>query len=198
MRTIFLWILLLTNISAFAAPRLLQQDAFIFRIMNFVVSFNEMQRDYRYLQDLKCLYPESILVVIFEDLKKSADKIGFAKLTPADLTFTNEQKEFFKQAIKFYKLRAYTETHQVVINPALIAGFYTVGKRSQCRMDGFVSSKEFKENFATLVKTEIFLRTRFLPDQKGPPDQERLAKIKESAELFVESVSKQITEEVFW
>jgi hypothetical protein len=199
MRYFFLWILILSySANLFAAPKLLQQDAFIFRIMNDVISFNDMKRDYGYLLDLKCLYPESILIVIFEELKKDADTIKFEQLTPDKISYDKQQKDFFKKVINFYKLKAYTQTHQVMINPALITGFYAVGKRSKCNMDGFASSKKFKDHFAHIVKMEIFLRSRFLPDQKGPPDAARLTKIKGSANLFVESVSKQITEEVFW
>lgn len=182
----------------FAAPKLILQDAFVFRVINEVVSLNDMQRDYKLLQDLKCYYPESVLVIIFENLRKNADSINFNSLTPKQLTYDKSQKEFFAQVIKFYKLKAYISSHQVVVAPALVGGLYTVAKRSGCRLNGFESSDKLQENFEQLLKMEIFLRSRFLPDEKGPPSKERLVKIKSSARLFLESVSKQITEEVFW
>lgn len=182
----------------FAAPKLVQQDAFIFRVMNEVVSLNDMQRDYGLLQDLKCYYPESVLVIIFDNLKKNADELNFTSLTPKQITYDKSQKDFFSKVIKFYKLKTYTSSHRVVIAPALIGGLYTVAKRSGCRLAGFESSDKLQANFEQILKMEIFLRSRFLPDEKGPPSKERLVKVKSSARLFLESVSKQITEEVFW
>ena len=184
--------------NLYALPTLVKEDTFVFRVLNEVISLNDMQRDYGVLQDLKCYYPESILVVIFEDLKKSADNIKFSKLTGKEIVYSVPQRDFFSKVIKFYKLKAYTSGQQVVVNPGIVGGFYTVAKRSGCRLSGFESSDKFETNFEKILKMEIFLRARFMPDEKGPPDLQRLDKIKSSATLFLESVSKQITEEVFW
>lgn len=187
-----------TAASNVTSAKLVLQDAFVFKVVNEVVSLNDMQRDYKLLQDLKCYYPESVLVIIFEGLTKNAEKIQFSSFTPKQLTFDKTQKDFFSQVIQFYKLKAYISTHQVVIAQALVGGLYTVAKRSACRLDGFESSNKLQTNFEQILKMEIFLRSRFLPDELGPPSKERLIKIKSSARLFLESVSKQITEEVFW
>lgn len=191
----FVFILGLTFLShsTFSKEKLVDQDAFIFRVMDNVVSFKELQQDYILIQNLKCFYPESLLIVLFDKLVKDAEKLNISALTAKNVNFGSGQKELFQEFIKFYKLHSYVESHSVVLSPDLVTSLYAMAKKQKCEISGFENSKKFVPRMEQILKMEVFIRSRFLTSNGS-----NAKKIRQSVQLFLESVSKQVTEEVFW
>lgn len=179
--------------QSFAKERLVEQDSFMFKILSDVVSFKEIQADYVLLNDLKCFYPESFLYVMFEDLMKQSSNLKLESLQSNEINYSEDQIGLFKKYVNFYKLRSYVDSLSVVVSPDLVTGFYAMAKKSKCRLAGFKNTKTLTDRLEQIVKIEIFVRSRFISQT-----EELTLKIKQSANLFLESVSKQITEEVFW
>jgi hypothetical protein len=160
-----------------------------------VFSLEDLSEYFFELNNLKCYYPDSLLVKIF---KKEIESKNQKFLVHTD-SFSDFQKAYLIELIDFAKLLIYSRSHDVRVNSALVKYFYTTANRVKCSMKSFNSSTKFNLRSTELVRLEVFVRSRFLPTEKsGKVTPEEYKKAVSAARGLILSISRQIDEEVYW
>ncbi len=165
-------------------------DVFLFRIVDTVYSLNESKAIYQDLKILKCIYPESLLKDVFKGVISSgADKKLFKVKDYTKKRYSRDQIFFFKRLIRFAKLKSYIQSHKVNLNSNLDNLFYQSALKNKCSLSVFGPKKKFESKFLQLVRMEIFLRSRYVLDEK------KLAKDQTAAQgvkSLIKSIENQI------
>jgi hypothetical protein len=192
----YLILLVLICSQSFASKEnVLIKDKVVFKAATEVFTLSELKSYFQSFQDMSCFYPDSLLTKIFSiELKDTK----VANLDYSDV-FTVNQKVYFVKILKFAKLLVYSRSHDVVLNNALNRYFYSIAKSKQCYAGSFDENKEFNFFAKELMKLEIFMRSRFLPEEKsGKVTSKEYLKAVNGARALIKSLDKQIDEEVYW
>ena len=191
--------LLLYSTTTFATGEIVLKDTFIFKIMGGnIISISDIEADLDKLRVLDCYYPNSLVMDVFESFYRRGQKLDFDQLYNQDRPFKENQTVFFKQAVPFYKMKAYISTQRVETNSKFNKGLYLVGRKNKCEMSLFDENQKVEASYLDIFKIELFFRARFIPEQRGIVTAELLKAAKTNVELFVESVTKQIEDKVLW
>jgi hypothetical protein len=178
-----------TNVRAEVEREVVAEDRMIFKVARSVYSQGDLLRIYTGINDLGCLYPDSLLQKIFKQEFQS--KIGL-ELLPS-------QKAYFLRIIPFMKLLTYSKSQSVVVNPSLSKYFYLSAKRNSCSVLGFKPDKSLKAGLAEILRLEVFVRSRFLPSEKsGKSNNDDTKKAIVAAQNLMKSIGRQVEEEVYW
>ena len=140
------------------------------------------------------MYPSSLVHRIF-----SSDFEGM-KLKNFDQRseFSKNEINYFERLIPFFKLMAYSKSHEVTVKPVLKKYFRLSAKQNKCDMSVFVD-KNFSETFEEIVKMEVFVRSRFLPSEsQGKSSKADIDKAVIGARNLITSIDQQIEEEAYW
>lgn len=178
-----------------SATGVIKKDVMVFKVATTVFSLKDLENLSDEIKNLRCIYPEALILKIFEDeFGVSKDKF-FVYQQP----FSSEQKKYFKRLIEFAKLSIYSESQSVTVRPALIKALYTNARKRKCSLQNFKKGGEIKASFLELVRFEVFSRSRFLANDKG----ERLSKSDMNkaiiaAKSLSKSISRQVEAEVYW
>ena len=180
-----------------AESSVIHQDRMIFKVSRTVFSQNDLLKIFTDINDLSCLYPESLLVQIFhkefsqKNIKYFSPRVGLELLA--------SQKAYFLRIIPFMKLLTYAKSQSVVVNPSLSKYFYLSAKKKSCSVLGFKSDKTLKPGLGAILRLEVFVRSRFLPSEKsGKTNSDDIQKAIQAAKNLMKSIGRQIGEEVYW
>lgn len=191
---------LFLSLSAFTQEgtrTLIHQDVFVFKVNDQVYSLEDLKQLGSDFSTLNCLYEDSLLTKSFEKIISiNQDQTNF-KVSKNDFKFTESQKKNFRVFIHFAKLVNYMRSQKVRVKKGLVKAFYLASNELKCPKSIFKSSKQFTKNFEQIMKAELFLRSRFLPDEKSKTKKDENEAVK-AGKALVETVDKQIQEEVFW
>lgn len=169
-------------------------DKMVFKISRSVFSLNDLNELHNDIETLKCIYPESLIIAIFQNtfLKSQRSHLKMKQ------KFTQKDKAYFLKLISFAKLFVYSKSQSVVIDPNIQKFFYLMGQRNKCYMNVF-NEKNFNPRFKSLVELEVFVRSRFLPTERsGKTTKNDIKKAVLAAKSLIKSISRQIEEEVYW
>lgn len=199
MKSITLKVLLLGGlffvISMSAHAKKILSDVFVFKIANEVYSLRDLKSHYQGMLNLNCVYPDSLLYMIFkqEFSKESKKNFVYSK------KFTSSQKLYFNSVLTFYKLLIYSKSYEINIKDSLERYFYLSSRQNNCSEEMFNGKKKFTSEFKEIMSLEIFIRSRFLPTEiQGKSTPVDIQKAVKSAKDLVKSIDKQISEEVYW
>lgn len=192
--------LFFTFLTNQANAKTLYKDAFIYKVSDEVYSLKDLQIMADNLNSLNCYYKDSLLTKVFKGIytKGSSPKLYVVKdytKTP----YSESQKEIFKKMVLFHKLKFYSDSHKVNVKPSVIKAFYLASRQLGCSGSIFISSSEFTKNFESMMKMELFLRSRYLPEEKSGKNTEAdNAQAVKSIKTLLTSIDKQISEETYW
>lgn len=185
---------LVTQVGASDERKVLFQDKYVFKISNEIFSLNNLENYFEELHNLKCYYPDSLLVRVFSDEMNSKHRNDFKMVEE----FSDKQKAYFVRLINFGKLLVYSRSHNVKVNSALEKYFHSITIKNKCSKSSFNGSK-FNPTAKELVRLEVFVRSRFLPVEKsGKVTKTDYLKAVTSTKALILSINRQIDEEVYW
>jgi len=184
------------NVSLSYGQKPYYSDVFLFRIVDTVYSLNEVKSIHKDLKTLKCIYPESLLKDVFKGvISRGEDQSIFKVKDYSKEKYSAVQITFFKKLIRFAKLKSYIQSHKVKLSPGLEGLFYQAAVKNKCSMQVFGVDKKFAPNFFKLVRMEIFLRSRYILDDKKKNGGQSGA---QGVNALIKSIENQISEEVYW
>ena len=196
MKKTSLFVLLIGGLFSSAAfSKSVMRDAVVFKVARKVFSLNDLRSYYQEVNNLKCIYKDSILTKIFSD-EFSGEKSGLFEFQHP---FSEKQKKYFQDLVEFAKLLVYSEAQTVVVKPSITKYFYLNAQRSGCPLDSFKENKDMKPRLREVTRLEVFARSRFLPNEKsGIATKDDIDKAIISAENLLKSIGKQIDDEYYW
>lgn len=183
------------SFAVIAKEKVVLKDVYLFKVLNTPKTYQDIRSGGKLLESFNCLYKDSFLIKIFKTLLKEQKRSSFFKQMPNNLNLSQKDKKLIQRFIRFYKFLSYVDSYVVPVDKTLPRGLYLMGLNKKCSLVGFKTPQAFTENFSQIVKAEVFLRTRFAEKRKGKVQTKNLI---ESADVFVDSVSKQISEVFFF
>lgn len=187
--------------SSLASKQILDEDIFVFRVVDEIYTLKELELFYNELEVLKCILPESITMAVLNIPFEKEFKNYFKNRPSKKIKFAVNQKFLFNLLKKSIKLKIYVESQRVKFSGQLENAFYTAATEQGCSKKIFTAKRKFSKSFAEILKIEIFLKGRYLNEKsKGVNEVKKLrvAKAKTSILLLLESIEKQINDEVYW
>lgn len=178
----------------------LYSDAFIYKISDQVYSLKDLEAVANNLIALKCYYQDSLLIKVFEDVYQlGKQKELFEIKDYTKVAYSPKQKELFKKLLQFHKLKYYSDSHKVTVQKSIIKAFYMASRQLKCPQSIFEETSSFSPEFNNIMKVEIFLRSRYLPEEKnGKNTNADVTQAVLGIKTLLNSVDKQITEETYW
>lgn len=180
----------LFSFTATAAPR---GDRFLFRVADQVVAGDDLAQAGEDLTALDCRFPDSLLAdYLGKGLapKLREEAVALAKLE-GPLKAHPPRTIFLGTLRRYWKLLTYVEGQEVEIAPALEKELANVPGCPSI-IDG---DNKVRASFRRWLRTEIYLRSRYARAGVAGTNPE---KRRESIELFVDSLDKQLGHEDFW
>jgi len=175
--------------------KILSRDKMVYKISRTVFSLNDLMLIHKNMENLKCMYGESLLNVIFQDQFYSKNK----KFYEFRETFSKTDQKFYLRLMEFSKLLVYSRSQNVVVDPNIEKYFYLMATQNKCSLDAFNSDKSFNTKFREIVELEIFVRSRFLPTEKNSKTTKTdIDKAVLASKSLLKSIARQIEEEVYW
>lgn len=185
---------LVLPIASADSDEIILQDKFVFKIANEVLSLKDLKRTKKNIEDLKCMYPESLVHKIFSQ-DFSGGRLNELKV---GTEFNQKDVKYFEKLIPFFKLLAYSKSHDVSIQPSLPKYFRLSATQKKCDLSLF-DEKEFIKSFEPIVRLEVFVRSRFLPSEsQGKSSVSDVEKAVIGARNLITSIDQQIDEEAYW
>jgi hypothetical protein len=185
----------ISSFSAKTKSETFLTDKFVFKVANEVFTVNNLKAYYNSLQNLKCIYPETLLYNVF----KSEFNLANNKWYFVSPEFNEEQKQYFNSIIKFGKLLVYSRSYDVVVKKSLKKYFYLSATKLKCDLSAFERNKDLTPSFNEILRLEIFMRSRFLPtERQGKSTKSDIEKAVKSSKDLIKSIDKQIDQEVYW
>ena len=191
---------LLSSIDRSQAQEVTFADAFVFKISEQIKSLNDQNKKIKTLKTLECYYPKSLLTQVFKGLIKLGEDQSLYKIQDyTKVDYSQAQKDFFQSSILFYKLKIYSQSHKTQVPRELPRAFYMASRQLNCGESIFDMAQEFTKEFHEVMRLELFLRTRYLPDENtSKKTQQDIDESIASINNFIGSIDKQISEETFW
>ncbi len=182
--------MLIVSLAATAAPR---GDRFLFRVADQVVAGDDLTQAGEDLTALACRVPDSLLVdYLGKGLapKLREEAVALAKLE-GPLKGHTPRIIFLGTLLRYWKLVTFVEGQEVEI-PAALEKELATGQSCPTVID---PDNRMRASFRRWLRTEIYLRSRYA---RAGAASSRPEKRRESIELFVDSLDKQLDHEVFW
>lgn len=170
------------------------RDLFVVRTGNEVYSLENLREYSQFLNDLKCFYPESLATEHFKFLQK----VPASYFDPKSFKINykdEDQKEITLLYIALLKMIRYASSQAVSVSSDLSKAFKLSAEKAGCDLRGF-DGVDFKEKMGNLALLEIFLRSRFMPNNEELTPKKR-ANILKNIISLQDSVTSQIDHELF-
>jgi hypothetical protein len=192
--------LLLFNQVSYAAPseeRVLTSERFIFRIVDQSIGISDINFQLRNLQGLDCVNHQSLIVRYFGK-GFPLEMTKFLKDLPLDSAqvpaYLHVHQELLKKMRIFFKLLRYADDQQTTISLDIRKLVRESAKEYKCNTE-ILYKDDLKSNFKQLLRLEMYLRGRY---GSQLADKRSFESIKQSMELFMDSLDKQFAHEYFW
>ncbi|MCO4754608.1 MAG: hypothetical protein KC478_08995 [Bacteriovoracaceae bacterium] len=191
-------IILISALLAFAsnghAAKVIFSDLFIFRVNNSVYSLDRLHTYEKFLEDLNCFYPDSIVVKNYSGLLKTPKDY----FVPAIYKKKKDSREFLETTFSFLglvKMIRYASSQSVSVSSELPKALILSAKKNKCVLRGF-EDKGLKDEMANLVLLEVFLRSRFMSKQDNGLSSKQITSILKNISSLEDSVKNQIDHEL--
>jgi len=193
-KKVFLFFFFTLFISS-ANSSVIKKDIMVFKVAKTVFSLVDLQTYFLVVQDFKCIYPDSLILKIFDQEFKKNHQSKLQFRTP----FSKEQKAYFKELIEFAKLSIYSESQSVTVNSNLEKALLKNAKNQKCSTESFNKKSKRRAYLDELIRFEVFARSRFL----SGGGQTRLAKDETNkaiiaAKSLLKSVGGQVEAQLYW
>jgi hypothetical protein len=167
----------------------------VFKVARSVFTLNNLKQIHEDIHNLKCMYDESLLSIIFEKQFKSQN----LKYLNYREVFSKEDKSIYKGLMDFSKLLVYSRSQNIVVNPNIVKYFYLMAQKNNCSLKVFDKDKMFMTRFKEIVELEVFVRSRFLPaEESAKTTKADINKAVLASKTLLKSISRQIDQEVYW
>lgn len=192
--------LLLFNQVSYAAPsemRVLTSERFIFRVVDQSVGVSDIKYQLRNLQGLDCVNHQSLIIRYFGK-GFAFDMDRFVREIPQDSKqvsdYLHKHQELLKKMRIFFKLLRYADDQQTSVSVDVRKLVRESAKENKCNTE-ILYKDDLKSNFKQLLRLEVYLRGRYGSQLE---DKRSFESIKQSMELFMDSLDKQFAHEYFW
>ncbi len=171
--------------------KLVDQDKFVFKVAGQVFSLQDLHAYYRSMRIFGCYDSHSLIRSFFSNELKKENETFY---TQDNLIFSENQKIYFQKIITFAKLLMYSKSFEQSSN---LKEFETKIRAHKCSNghnlgDLIVYIKEVKV-------LDHFLSSRFLPRKEDYlPTKQDLSKARSGVQNLINSIQKQIDQEVYW
>ena len=177
---------------------MISSDRFLLKILDKIISFQDVEFQLRNLKALNCLYDDSLIVKYLDkkyliDLTQFVDE--FPKGDEEARKLLHGQEQVLQKTRHLFKMLRYSEEQKMDVTPKLMELIRESVKENKCDMK-ILYRETLKINFISLMKLELYLRARYGGQLKG--HSSNFDSIRSSIELFVESLDKQFSHEYFW
>ncbi len=193
-RAVFLTALFSFMASAVAQTKTILQDLFVVRTGNEVYSLKDLEEYADYLKDLQCFYPESLIAEHFRVLQETQNSY-FVPKTYKEGFGAKAQAERTQGYIALLKMIRYASSQAVSVSSDLAKAFKLSAEKGNCPLRGF-SGLDFTDKMGDLALLEIFVRSRFLPNNEELTPKKKASILKNIVSLQ-DSVTSQIDHELF-
>lgn len=176
---------------------MISSDRFLLKILDKIVSFKDIEYQFRNLNALNCLYDDSFIVKYFDkSFLKDLDFFveNFPATDEAVQKYLHQNEKLLHQTRHLFKMLRYSEEQKMDVTTQLTKLLRESVKENKCNTE-ILYKDTLKTNFLSLIKLELYLRARYGGQLKGASGFDSL---RPSIELFVESLDKQFTHEYYW
>ncbi len=126
------------------------------------------------------------------------DMSRFVKGIPLDSkqvsVYLHSHQELMKKMRIFFKLLRYADDQQTSVGDEIRSLIRDSAKENKCNTE-ILYKDDLKSNFKQLLRLELYLRGRYGSQLQ---DKRSFESIKQSMELFMDSLDKQFSHEYFW
>lgn len=194
-KILIIWGFFYALYSTTAFCEVIFRDKVIYKVGQKVFSLADLHQNFKDIHNLECMYDDSLLVKIFANEFNKSNKLHFA-FKPE---LSEASKEYFKQLIHFNNILIYSNSQSVIVKTDIVKFLYLTAKRNKCDLSVFADSKTFISRFKHIIRLEVFVRSRFLPTEKGGKTTNLdLKKAIKSAKNLLNSVDRQLENEFYW
>lgn len=188
------------TLSTSAETKVLFSDVFVYKISDQVYSLRDLEQMNRNFNILKCYYPNSLLLKVFKELVEMGNMTGIFDIKDyTKSAYSKNQIKYFEKSIKLYKLKYYSDSHKTSVKKDVVKAFYMASRKLTCTKKIFISSSEFSPLFNDIMKMEIFLRSRYLPEERsGKKNKAEIIQAIVGIKTLLNSINKQVGEETYW
>lgn len=177
--------------------RVLTSERFIFRVVDQSVGVSDLKYQLRNLQGLDCVNHQSLIIRYFGK-GFAFDMDRFVREIPQDSKqvsdYLHKHQELLKKMRIFFKLLRYADDQQTSVSVDVRKLVRESAKENKCNTE-ILYKDDLKSNFKQLLRLEVYLRGRYGSQLE---DKRSFESIKQSMELFMDSLDKQFAHEYFW
>lgn len=176
--------------------RSVSSERFLLKILDKTVSTQDMKFQLRNLEALDCIYEDSFVVQLFKKSFITEFKEFLKKMPDQDeevRSYLHKNENFLKKIRFFFKMLHYAKDQKAEVSSQLNKLIRESAKENKCNLDVLYKDR-LKSNFTELMEMEIYLRSRYGNQLKA----HNFESVRQSLELFVESLDKQFTHEYYW
>lgn len=172
-------------------------DRFLLKIIDRTISLQDFEFQHRNLKALNCIYDDAFVVRYF-DKKFITDMGTFLEKFPSEDNEARRHMHSHEAVLKkirfLFKMLRYSEDQKTDVSPKLAQLIRQSAKENKCDSD-VLYKDTLKTNFIALMELELYLRARYGGQLKTTSQFES---VKQSIELFVDSLDKQFQHEYYW
>ena len=176
---------------------MISSDRFLIKILDRTVSLQDIEYQLRNLKALKCVYEDAFVVRFFEEsFIKDLDK--FLKKMPEKdeevRRYLHRHESLLMKTRYLFKMLRYSEDQKTAVSPQLTKLIRESAVENKCNSE-VLYKDSLKTNFVSLMETELYLRSRYGGQLKN---SNQFDSVRQSIDLFVESLDKQFSHEYYW
>ena len=171
-------------------------DRFLLKIVDKTISLKDIEFQLRNFEALECAYPASIINDYF-GAKFPQNWQNFIKKMPQESKevslYLHTQDDFLKSLRRYFKLLRYSHDQRGEVSRDLKSLMKESMMSHKCSKDVFYK-KRLKTSFLDLLKAELYLKSRYGNQLQ---DVRNASTVKDSIDLFMESLDKQFYHEYY-
>jgi hypothetical protein len=192
-------VLLFNGTLGWADNKVISSDKLILKISDQVFALSDFRFQFRNLKALDCIYSHNSIVIQYFGRSFLTKFDRFLEKYPEETSeiarFHKNHEFFLKQLRFFFKGIKYADDQKLVFNETLESLIKESASLNRCDQSVLKENK-LKANFVSLLRLELYLRTRY-SGSKEKVNKNELKRLKDSIDLFVESIDKQLPHEYF-
>lgn len=180
-----------------SVAEVVSSDRFLIKILDRTVSLQDIKYQFRNLQALNCIYDDAFVIRFFEkSFLKELEKflLDFPEGDAEVRRYLHRHESILKKIRYFFKMLRYSEDQKADVSPKLTQLIRESAKENKCNSE-VLYKDTLKTNFIALMEMELYLRSRYGGQLKG---NSQFDTIRQSIELFIESLDKQFQHEYYW
>ncbi|MFP5386312.1 MAG: hypothetical protein ACLGHN_09560 [Bacteriovoracia bacterium] len=180
-----------------SVAEVVSSDRFLIKILDRTVSLQDIKYQFRNLQALNCIYDDAFVIRFFEkSFLKELEKflLDFPEGDAEVRRYLHRHASILKKIRYFFKMLRYSEDQKADVSPKLTQLIRESAKENKCNSE-VLYKDTLKTNFIALMEMELYLRSRYGGQLKG---NSQFDTIRQSIELFIESLDKQFQHEYYW